>query len=129
MMLYRTMRPDPDDGLPSAGSGDCELGVRVPQDVRPSGGIVQPSHGGRPQGMSVMADDWTLMNPRLIPEKRGGSGLWGEIFETTDGTFAAPLALRPDRAPHHVVGAAAPMPLANLRSALAATRTQWRRLP
>jgi len=127
MRLFRRMLVNDADRLPVVGGGDMLLGVRVPTDVRPVDGLVHPLRpGGRAQGMSVMAEDWRLMNPRLVPERLGGSALEGEIFETDDGVFAPPLALRPERPPHHVVGPEEPMALGGLQTARAATRPSWR---
>ncbi|MCE9636588.1 MAG: hypothetical protein K8T90_12860 [Planctomycetes bacterium] len=130
MPLYRTMIEDPSDHLPEVGgSNNRQLGVRVPQDVRLEGGVVQPTRsGGRAQGMSVFAaTDPAELPPYMIPLRDGGTSRFGEVFEIEGDRFADPLACRPERAPHHVVGPLAPLGLDALQTALGATRRDWRR--
>jgi hypothetical protein len=111
------------DGLPVVGDQGRMLGVRVPGDVQPdAAGFVHPGRGG----MSVVADDPLDMQPWLLPIEMGGTSKRGSVYELDETAVAAPLALRPDRPPHHLIEPGHSLLLANYRVALAATRPDWR---
>ena len=129
MKLYRTMLPDPTDGLPTVGDGARMLGVRVPPnpsaDIRPDVlGVVHRGTGG----MSVVADDPLDMRPWLLPrgDRFRGTSKKGAVYEADAVKVQAPLALRPDGPPHHVVEPSGPLPIGDFQFALRATRSSWR---
>ena len=132
MKLYRSMLVDPADGLPVAGSAARMLGVRVPPsdpaDVSPDAdGRVIPGTGG----MSVVADDPRHLPLHLRPERLRGRLLRerGDVFEADSDSIVAPLEIRPDGPPHHLVEPWSPMPVTEFQAALHATRRRWRIVP
>jgi hypothetical protein len=125
--LFRTMSPAA-DGLPQVRRSARALGVRVPDDINPRDGIVEPGTGG----MSVAASSvWNLPHHR-----RPRDMLRGSTGPAHDWVFSIPtaavveesLAVRPDPArpgKHAFVEPARPATLAEFEEGLARTRVRW----
>lgn len=133
--MYRSRIRDL-DSLPLIGNSAKSLGVRIPEDISADAtGSVNPGT----EGMSV-ASDWTKLQPWRIPARLrdrhpdGAAGAAGTdpklfVFSHGDGAFthgpvSADLVLHVSGT-HGSVAPARRMPLADYRSAIAATRGDW----
>jgi hypothetical protein len=127
--IYRAMTPDA-DGLPQIGQSARQLGVRplgrIPHnDVSAAapGDIVNPG-----EGMSAAPHDpANLGKNRRPPQVNGGTGK-DPVWAIGTDDLGPLLEYVQDKPTHGVVGAKAPMTLAELELALAATQAKWVRV-
>ena len=124
--MFRAMRAELSDGLPTVGRSSRELGVRVDGPIRDlpigsDGSTVEPRTGG----MSVALDEArNLPKPRL-PKSLGGEGR-DPVFSMVATDLPTGLSVRPDRHPHALVEPRRRCSLGEFESDLAATRPVWR---
>jgi hypothetical protein len=129
--LYRVMKKGNDDRPVVADT--CGLGVRVPQDIKPSPtDSVSPGTGGMsvssgPAGLSLHFVPKRLRHAR--PGAIGNNS--GFIWSFGSGGFSASpipphLSFRPTSASHGLVEPHDDMALEDYRGALAATGGHWK---
>ena len=127
---YRAMTPAPSDGLPSLGRTARKLGIRIPDDVKPTlEGLVLPGTGG----MSVATG-----SPWNLPAHRRPRSM-GKCSTGPDGDSVYAIEIPLDRTlnlwarptppeGHAEVEPMEAVPLSEYEANLAATRPAWRRV-
>lgn len=132
--LYRAMRHDIADGMPSCAPAGRDLGVRPGEGtgtddlLKAEDGLIHPCPvvRNRAGGMSV-----TLGNPRKIPNIRRPGWLNGRgtdilyVLETAQVGADLRFRLDLDSRYHGVLEVARPMGLADYQRALCRTRLRW----
>lgn len=129
MKLYRAMKPS-EDGLPEVGRSARKLGVRTPREAanpdvpaKADDEIIRPGTGG----MSVAPDEPANLPPMRRPTELGGTGK-DPVWEIDTADLSLDLQFRQDKLTHGLIEPASEMPLSEFETALAATRTKWRRV-
>lgn len=128
-VLYRSMRPAPDDGLPLLIRGKrWALGVRLPPDENPdmipdAAQVVHPLGGG-----ISCYDDWHRLAPGFRPPALGGTSRREVVFEIDEEIVRRAFTVRKHEPPpgHYVLEPKHKMPIERYEELLKATRGGWR---
>lgn len=130
MVLFRGMRPDPQDNLPLVADTGSGLGVRSgppPSDIPVSDdGYVVPETGG----MSVVASDPYLLPGHRKPQSMNGTGKGHHVFSLDEADLPRALTARQDQPvnnpAHRLIEPTARCTFNAFHDDIVSTRAKWR---
>jgi hypothetical protein len=128
-VLYRSMRPDPDDGLPILTNGKrWGLGPRLPPDENAD---MFPDEDGNVRSLGggiSCSDDWRKLPAGFRPPALDGTSKREIVFEIDREIAERAFAVRKHEPPpgHYVLEPKRKMPIQTYEELLSITRREWR---